>query len=351
MRVLHQRFCECVSNDSHATWRNQLAVAQLVCLWTTQYWKEDFEHARLVCEELDHLKKNVRACIKDTLKCQQIEKLLSLPVTKTSESSLSSSLLSLSFEHPSFANKQSQLQQQQQQHDDDGDDDITSEDDIRGRWPYLAQVTCSKHTDTLDITRYKPHVLAEQLTLMDHFVFVGIQPRELISQGWTNFHKWKRSPQVLQMIGQFNSISHWCQFTILTASTNNARKKLLKHFIAIAMRLNELHNYSSLCSVHAAITSTPIQRCKEAWQSLRKNKKYMTLLENISSIFSWKTSILKKLHMDAKGTVVPHLGTILHTLATFKEGNNYLEDGSVNKWKMIHLAEFIEKLTRWQKVF
>ncbi|ETO05486.1 hypothetical protein RFI_31911 [Reticulomyxa filosa] len=92
----------------------------------------------------------------------------------------------------------------------------------------------------------------------------------------------------------------------------------------------------------------PVQKCKRAWASLRKNKKYMKQLEMISSIFSWKTSTLKKLYMEVKGTMIPHLGSILHTLVTIEEGDKYLEDGSVNKIKMIKLAESIERLIRWQ---
>ena len=57
----------------------------------------------------------------------------------------------------------------------------------------------------------KPNEIACQLPLMDHLVFLQIGKRECIAQVWKKEDKWEEAPNLLQMIGQFNSVSQWCQ--------------------------------------------------------------------------------------------------------------------------------------------
>ncbi|ETO05485.1 Ras guanine nucleotide exchange factor [Reticulomyxa filosa] len=237
MSVLHRYFCSSVTINGQNAWQSQLGVAQLVCLWATQYWKDDFQHCKPVRDELENFKKDVHNYVKDPLKCQQIEKLLSPPTVILGETNPST--------QPPPPHKDFHFVNKQPYE--------MIEEEIRCRWPYLESIHLEslKIPDKLDILKYKASTLAEQLTLMDHFVFVTIQSRELMSQGWTKLNRWERSPHVLKMIGQFNSVSRWCQMTILTANNHKERKKILKCFISIAVvNINTLYIYKCVCNCH-----------------------------------------------------------------------------------------------------
>lgn len=154
---------------------------------------------------------------------------------------------------------------------------------------------------TLDICDYKPNEIAIELTLMDFYLFQNIKPRELISTAWKKKDKWLRAPHIMRMIGQFNSVSKWVQWTILTGKDIKIRSHYIKQFIDIAICLKELQNFSSLCAVHAGLVCMNISTLKPEWIKVNKNNKMKTKMEEITSIFGWQTPKLKELHANAKG--------------------------------------------------
>ncbi len=269
----------------------------------SQYWEDDFMRDHDLRQELETFKNELPSIIGDPSHLKAAIQLLSQHMLTTPIHLLQSRSQS----HASLKSGPMEL----------------DEEDIRQRFPHLLTSLDSSDTGlrAWNILRHKPSDIGDQITLMDHMIFTRIRPRELVGGGWKKKNKWERSPHVLHMIGQFNSMSKLVQLVILNSPTSKEQQKLIKHWIQIGMQLKKRQDFSSLCSVHAAITSSVVQKCRNAWASLKKDKKTMKSLEEISVIFSWRSSALKQLHVDVKGPVVPHLGTILHSLMAIEEGD------------------------------
>ena len=100
--------------------------------------------------------------------------------------------------------------------------------------------------------QYKPHDIAQQIVLMDYWVFRAIKPREFIGQAWKKKDRWLRASNLLRMMNQINSICRWIQSV-------KERSKMIKYMILIAKTLYDYQDFSALCAVHGDWVSTPIQ--------------------------------------------------------------------------------------------
>ena len=56
-------------------------------------------------------------------------------------------------------------------------------------------------------TDIPPLELARQFTLLDHFLFSSIQPKECLKCAWSKKDQEKLAPNILGMINQFNRVS------------------------------------------------------------------------------------------------------------------------------------------------
>eukprot|EP00483_Globobulimina_turgida_P011066 UN11087 len=107
--------------------------------------------------------------------------------------------------------------------------------------------------------------IAEQITLMDFSIFQSIARREMTGQGWKKKNRAERSPHLLNMISQFNSISKWVQCVVLQQRNTRQRTQCNEKFIRIAVKLKELRNFSAWCAVNFGLSANVLYRLKDAW--------------------------------------------------------------------------------------
>jgi len=320
-------------NEKEIAFKIQLGISQLLYSWMHQYWDQDFmQHPRLQKEIFD-FQKDIDRFIVDKGQSAVIHKLLKEPINTNIN------------HHHSVSSNRSESHSLSQSVSALRLDDAKEE--IRTRWPHL-----SLHTipipNSFVILSYKPHDIAQQIVLMDYYVFRAIKPRELVAQAWKKEDKWSRASNLLRMINQFNSVCRWIQLAVLqnTKSVKD-RSKMIKHMILIAKTLYDHQDFSALCAVHGALVSTPIKRLTKEWKKI--NKKYIKIIENISTLFQWNSPKLIQLHSTSKGPVIPHLGIILKNVISIEESDEYKPDGTINRTKMNLLAKQVEKLNKWQR--
>jgi len=151
------------------------------------------------------------------------------------------------------------------------------------------------------------------------------------------------------MIDQFNRVSKWVQILILMAPDLRKRSKVIKKCIEIAVHFKTLRNFSSLCAFNSALNSTPIQRLKDAWNTIPNAT--MKQLEDIKQIFSmqdnWKT--LRRLHREAHAPAILHTGLFLQDIVAIDEGNEDQLNGKVNFKKLLRLYEKIATISMYQQ--
>ncbi len=72
-----------------------------------------------------------------------------------------------------------------------------------------------KFSPTQFVWMVEPAAIAEQLTLIQMKIFKSVQLGELLGQSWSKEATKARSPNVLQLIGRFNTVSRWVASMVL----------------------------------------------------------------------------------------------------------------------------------------
>lgn len=174
-----------------------------------------------------------------------------------------------------------------------------------------------KDTDSppvLDVLRVLPEDLATQITRMDFPVFKSITPEELTSCGWTKKDKLKSAPNVVEFTRRFNHVSFWVVREILNAGGVKHRAEMMTHFIKVAKKLNELHNFHSQFAIVSALQSAPVYRLAKTWAALsRKDRQHF---ERMTELFSDKNNWeqLRSHVSSLKLPMIPYLGLFLTDL-------------------------------------
>ncbi|XP_042230683.1 ras-specific guanine nucleotide-releasing factor RalGPS2-like [Homarus americanus] len=174
-----------------------------------------------------------------------------------------------------------------------------------------------KDTDNppvLDLLRVVPEDLATQITRMDFPVFKSITPEELTSCGWTKKDKLKSAPNVVEFTRRFNHVSFWVVREILNAGGVKHRAEMMGHFVKVAKKLNELHNFHSQFAIISALQSAPIYRLNKTWAALsRKDRQHF---DRMTELFSDKNNWeqLRSLVNSLKLPMIPYLGLFLTDL-------------------------------------
>jgi len=120
-----------------------------------------------------------------------------------------------------------------------------------------------------DLFQIDPLEFARQMTLRDEEIYRKIKPRELMNQAYSQKDVAQIiSPNVVQLIQRFNSMSAWVQAAIVKETQFKRRKKTLSRFIKIASKLREIKNFHSMMAIVLGVMSPPVSRLKKTWEGV-----------------------------------------------------------------------------------
>ncbi|EQC34636.1 hypothetical protein SDRG_07957 [Saprolegnia diclina VS20] len=110
---------------------------------------------------------------------------------------------------------------------------------------------------------------AEQLTLLEEYRYLKIQPRELTNKNWTSANKHMDAPNVLALIELFDARAGWVSSEILHPKLQaKQRAKMIAYFIDVAEACHHLHNFNTLFEVVTGLKAPCIQQLKTTWDLL-----------------------------------------------------------------------------------
>jgi len=191
---------------------------------------------------------------------------------------------------------------------------------------------------------------ARQITLRDFELFSSIQASEFLNKAWQEPSLQYRSPRVLKMIRQFNTLSMWVAGVILRCENLKKRVKTMTKFIDVAWELLKLNNFHSMMSIAAGVNHFAVHRLKATRSELPKSaKNKMQKLEALmSSHLSYKEyrTALK----TANPPAIPHLGMYLSDLVFIEDGSADKIDGLINFRKRRLVAQQIEEIQQFQQI-
>ncbi|XP_043486896.1 ras-specific guanine nucleotide-releasing factor 2-like isoform X2 [Polistes fuscatus] len=192
--------------------------------------------------------------------------------------------------------------------------------------------------------------IAEQMTYLDHQIFVSIASEEFLGQAWMKTDKATRAPHILLMTKRFNEVSQLVVSEIIRRSNMSARVAAIEKWAAVADISRVLHNYNGVLQICAAFTNSSVYRLKKTWEKVSKTtKQTIEKLQNIVSSDGRFRNLRDALHR-CDPPCIPYLGLYLTDLSFIEEGTpNFTEEGLLNFSKMRMIAHVIREIRHFQQ--
>ncbi|CAG8510906.1 14091_t:CDS:2, partial [Racocetra persica] len=175
-----------------------------------------------------------------------------------------------------------------------------------------------------DILEFAPHMIAYQLTLIESAIFLEIDPYALLSHSAKN-----PDPKITASTDFFNYLTRIIERSILLPLEASLRAQIINHWVKVAGKLHELHNFQTLKAVLSALGTTPIKRLKRTWACIPK--KSMAKLDALNEMMSEARNYGKYREMIQRDgflrkPTIPFLGTFImdatYLLAAVKYSSN-----------------------------
>ncbi|KAK2577824.1 hypothetical protein KPH14_001093 [Odynerus spinipes] len=192
--------------------------------------------------------------------------------------------------------------------------------------------------------------IAEQMTYLDHQIFISIASEEFLGQAWMKTDKATRAPHILLMTKRFNEVSQLVVSEIIRRSNMSSRVAAIEKWAAVADISRVLHNYNGVLQICAAFTNSSVYRLKKTWEKVSKTtKQTIEKLQNIVSSDGRFRNLRDALHR-CDPPCIPYLGLYLTDLSFIEEGTpNFTEDGLLNFSKMRMIAHVIREIRHFQQ--
>ncbi|XP_025156495.1 ras-specific guanine nucleotide-releasing factor 2 isoform X2 [Harpegnathos saltator] len=192
--------------------------------------------------------------------------------------------------------------------------------------------------------------IAEQMTYLDHQIFVSIASEEFLGQAWMKTDKSTRARHILLMTKRFNEVSQLVVSEIIRRSNMSARVAAIEKWTAVADISRVLHNYNGVLQICAAFTNSSVYRLKKTWEKVSKTtKQTIERLQHIVSSDGRFRNLRDALHR-CDPPCIPYLGLYLTDLSFIEEGTpNFTEDGLLNFSKMRMIAHVIREIRHFQQ--
>jgi hypothetical protein len=170
------------------------------------------------------------------------------------------------------------------------------------------------------ILDFDPLELARQLTIKEMNIFCSIMPEELLASEWMK-KTGSNAVNVRAMSTLSTDLSNLVADTILHYEDAKKRATMIKHWIKIAQKCMELHNYDTLMAIICSLNSSTIMRLEKTWDIVpQKRKDTLKVLQDIVEPTKNHAVLRQRLH-DHVPPCLPFVGTYLTDLTFVDIGN------------------------------
>ncbi|XP_034943189.1 ras-specific guanine nucleotide-releasing factor 2-like [Chelonus insularis] len=192
--------------------------------------------------------------------------------------------------------------------------------------------------------------IAEQMTYLDHRIFISIASEEFLGQAWMKTDKATRAPHIILMTKRFNEVSQLVVSEIVRHSNIATRVAVIEKWTEVANMCKTSRNYNGVLQICAAFTNSSVYRLKKTWEKVSKTtKQSIEKLQMIVSSDGRFRNLRDALHR-CDPPCIPYLGLYLTDLSFIEEGTpNFTEDGLLNFSKMRMIAHVIREIRHFQQ--
>ncbi|GAB6018998.1 hypothetical protein CHUAL_000631 [Chamberlinius hualienensis] len=192
--------------------------------------------------------------------------------------------------------------------------------------------------------------IAEQMTFLDHKIFINIRSEEFLGQAWMKPDKATKTPNILLITKRFNDVSRLVVSEIIRRTNLASRIAAIEKWAAVADICRCLHNFNGVLQICAAFVNSSVFRLKKTWEKLSKTtKQTVEKLQTLVSSDCRFRNLREALHSRCDPPCIPYLGMYLTDLSFIEEGTpNFTEDGLLNFSKMRMIAHVIREILVFQ---
>ncbi|KAK7065858.1 Ras protein-specific guanine nucleotide-releasing factor [Halocaridina rubra] len=192
--------------------------------------------------------------------------------------------------------------------------------------------------------------VAEQMTYIDHQIFISIRSEEFLKTAWMKPDKQEKAPDILLITRRFNEVSRLVASEVIRGGTLASRVAVIEKWVAVADICRCLHNFNGVLQVCAAFQNTSVFRLKKTWEKVSKTtRQTLEKLQALVSADGRFRSLRDALHR-CDPPCIPYLGMYLTDLSFIEEGTpNFTDDGLLNFSKMRMIAHVIREIRHFQQ--
>ncbi|KAJ1028753.1 hypothetical protein NDA16_001918 [Ustilago loliicola] len=216
----------------------------------------------------------------------------------------------------------------------------------------------NENFDRISILDFDPLELARQLTILDSKLYCAIQPEELLGSKFTKETKAagiSEDVHVKSMSSMSTRITGWISECILGEADARKRTQLLKFFIKLGDRCEQLNNFHTLMAIQCALNSSTIARLKKTWDGLSTKYRGMMdqqrrAVEHTRNYAGYRARL-----RNTTPPAIPFLGLFLTDLTFCHEGNaptrpcpSNPEKKLLNFDKYVKISRIVGEVQRFQ---
>ncbi|CAO1416546.1 unnamed protein product [Diamesa tonsa] len=192
--------------------------------------------------------------------------------------------------------------------------------------------------------------IAEQMTYLDHQIFLAIRSEEFLGQAWMKSDKKSRAEHIIQMTKRFNDGSRLVGSEIVTRGNMASRVAAIEKWTAVADICRCLHNFNGVLQICAAFQFAAIFRMKKTWDKVPKNIKSTIFKLQAVVCSDGRFRLMREALHRSDPPCIPYLGMYLTDLSFIEEGTpDFTTDGLLNFSKMRMIAHVIREIRHFQQ--
>ncbi|XP_063690707.1 ras-specific guanine nucleotide-releasing factor 1-like isoform X2 [Bolinopsis microptera] len=193
-------------------------------------------------------------------------------------------------------------------------------------------------------------VMAQQLTILEHWALTEIAPNEFLDKSWVKDKE--RAPHICSIMQRCDKMSNMVASEVLSGETASTRAKTITRWINVATLCRKYNNFASLLQVVAGLTFSAIQRLKYTWcivpQEIKAELNALKEVVSVANRFKNMKAGIKRCDPPC----VPYVGVYLADLISIEEGvQNLNSNGLINFAKMRMLAHTILEIRLYQQTY
>uniref|UniRef100_H3HEG9 Ras-GEF domain-containing protein n=1 Tax=Phytophthora ramorum TaxID=164328 RepID=H3HEG9_PHYRM len=189
-----------------------------------------------------------------------------------------------------------------------------------------------------------PSIIAQQITLMQHYLFSKIKVSEILASK----RNAEKTPGYQRLRLLHNHISIWVVSQILMRSDVDQRAEILAYFIRVAgVLLSPLQNLDGFMAVMNAANDSSLFRLKKTWGRLPPQAR--DLWQELVPLTEKGARPLNKFTKEATPPLIPYMGVVIQNVIALQEYPDRVEGDLINFKKIRSIGYLIQKMLSFQK--